>query len=81
MEFIAPDDTNAKHWSRIAVFAVRMIGGGAAVGCFLVGLWSVWGDAGRGVSLIGLGIVLGVVFGRYPAGAGAALARKKTDAG
>lgn len=81
MELITPNDTNTKHWRRIAVFAVRIAGGVAAVGCFFAGLWFVWGDPGRGVSLMALGIVLGVVFGRYPAGTAAALARKKTDAG
>ena len=81
MEIIAVNDTNPRHWSGIAAFAIRIIGGVAAVGFFLAGLWSVWGDPIQGVSLMGLGIVLGVVFGRYPAGATAALGRKKTDAG
>ena len=81
MEFIALNDRDPKQWSRIALLAIRIFGGVAAVGCFLAGLWSVWGLPGRGVSLMGLGIVLGVVFGRYPAGAKAALTRKKADAG
>jgi hypothetical protein len=81
MEFIVLNDTNAKHWSGIAVFAIRIAGGSAALGCFFAGLWSVWGNPGRGISLMALGIVLGVVFGRYPACATAALAHKKTDAG
>jgi hypothetical protein len=80
MGFIPPNDTNAKHWTGVALLAVRVAGGVAAMGCFFAGLWSVWGDPGRGVSLMGLGIFLGVVFGRYPGGA-AGLSRKKTDAG
>lgn len=75
------DDTNPRQWSGIAAFAIRIVGGVAAVGFLFAGLWSVWGDPIRGASLMGLGIVLGVVFGRYPAGAAAALRRKKIDAG
>jgi hypothetical protein len=81
MGSIALNDTKAKHWRGIVVFAIRIVGGVAAVGSFLVGLWSVWGDPGQGVSLMGLGIVLGVIFGRYPAATRAALAPKKPDAG
>ena len=67
------NDTNSTRWSGIAGFAIRLGGGVAAVGCLLAGLRSVFGDPGLGFSLMGLGIVLGVVFGRYPAGAPAAL--------
>ena len=81
MEFIALNDTDPKDWNRIALLAIRILGGVASVGCFLAGLWSVWGHPSRGVSLMGLGIVLGVVLGRYPAGAKAELTRKKADAG
>lgn len=81
MAFIALNDTDPKDWNRIALLPIRIFGGVAAVGCFLAGLWFVWGHLGRGVGLMGLGIVLGVVFGRYPAGARAALTHKKADAG
>ena len=75
MDPMARNDTNAKHRSGLVGFAMRLAGGVAAVGCFFAGLWFIFGDAGLGVSLMGLGIVLGVAFGRYPAGA-AALAKQ-----
>lgn len=80
MESIELNNTNAKHWRQVAVLAVRIVGGVAAVGCFLMGLWSVWGAPGRGASLMGLGILLGVAFGRYPQ-AEAGPTRKKADGG
>ena len=68
---MARNDTNARHGSGTVGFAMRLAGGVASVGCFFAGLWFIFGDAGLGVSLMGLGIVLGVAFGRYPAGAAA----------
>jgi hypothetical protein len=81
VEAVALNDSRAKEWRRMAVVAVRLLGGVAAVGCFLGGLWSVWGDPGPGVGLLALGLVLGVVFGRYPRAAAAADAREDPDAG
>jgi hypothetical protein len=42
-------------------------GGIAAVACLIAGIWSVFSQPARGLALIGLGIVLGVIFGRVPA--------------
>ena len=80
MESIALNKMNAKHWRRVAVLTIRIVVGVVAVGCFLMGLWSVWGAPGRGASLMGLGILLGVAFGRYPQ-AEVGPTRKKADAG
>jgi len=53
----------------VALLAIRIVAGIAAVACLLSGLWFVFGQPTKGLVLIGLGIVLGVVFGRVPAAA------------
>jgi uncharacterized RDD family membrane protein YckC len=50
--------------------AVRAAAGIAAVACLFAGLWIVFSRVTVGLGLIGLGIVLGIVFGRVPAGTG-----------
>ena len=51
----------------VALVAIRIVAGIAAVACLFSGLWFVFGQPAKGLVLIGLGIVLGVVFGRVPA--------------
>ena len=51
---------------------VRMGAGIVAVGCLLAGLWTVPGHPGRGFARMGLGIVVGVAFGRVRVSAGKA---------
>jgi hypothetical protein len=51
----------------VVLLAIRVVGGIAAVACLLSGLWFVFGQPTKGLVLIGLGIVLGIVFGRVPA--------------
>jgi hypothetical protein len=74
---IALNDTNAKNWGGILIFAIRIVGAIVAAACFVAGLWSVFSDPGRGFSLMGLGIVVGIVFGRVSASAGKAIADGK----
>jgi hypothetical protein len=52
--------------SGVALVAVRAAAGVAAVVCFFAGLWIVFSRVTLGLGLIGLGIVLGIVFGRVP---------------
>jgi hypothetical protein len=55
-----------------------LLGGSlVALASFLLGLWSVFSDPGRGLMLMGLGIVMGVSFGRVRRGAGETLADEK----
>ena len=56
--------TKARH---IVIFAMRLVGAVVAVGCFLLGLWLVFSHPGQGFMLMGVGIVVGVLFGRVPA--------------
>jgi hypothetical protein len=51
----------------VVLLAIRVAGGIAAVACLLSGLYFVFGQPTKGLALIGLGMVLGVVFGRVPA--------------
>ena len=53
--------------TKFALLAIRIVAGIAAVVCLFSGLWCVFGQPTKGLVLIGLGIVLGVVFGRVPA--------------
>lgn len=73
------NDTNQKPRGGILVLTLvtRIVVGVAAVGCFFAGLWSVFSHPSRGVMLMGLGIVLGVVFGRVPRNAGDTRVDKK----
>ena len=64
----------AKH---IVIFVSRIAGGIVAVSCFLLGLWSVWSRPGRGLMLMGLGVAVGVVFGRVPRRPNETLAGKR----
>jgi hypothetical protein len=54
---------------RYFILALHLVGAVAAVGSFLLGLWSVFSHPSRGFMLMGLGIVIGVLFGRVPRGA------------
>jgi hypothetical protein len=51
----------------VVLLAIRVAGGIGAVACLLLGLYFVFGQPTKGLALIGLGIVLGVAFGRVPA--------------
>jgi hypothetical protein len=73
----ALNDRNAKTRGGIAGFAIRAAGGVVAVGCLLAGLWSVFKQPAQGFMLMGLGIVVGIVFGRVPTGSGESLTGKK----
>lgn len=66
MTVTALNDENRKNWRGILVFAVRIAGAVVAAGCFLGGLWFVFKQPARGFLLMGLGIVVGIVFGRVP---------------
>lgn len=52
---------------RVVLVAVRAAAGIAAVACLFAGLWIAFSRVTLGLALIGLGIVLGIVFGRVPA--------------
>ena len=64
----------AKH---IVILMSRIAGGIVAVSYFLLGLWSVWSRPGRGLMLMGLGVVVGIVFGRMPSRPDETLAGKR----
>jgi hypothetical protein len=59
------------------ILALHLVGAVVAVGSFLWGLWSVFSHPSQGFTLMGLGIVIGVLFGRVPRRAGETLADKK----
>ena len=66
--------------SGVLIFSIRIACAVVAAGCFVAGLWSVFRHPGQGFLLIGLGIILGVVFGRVPGRSGETLTGGK-DAG
>ena len=73
----ALNDRNTKTWGGIFVFTIRITGAVVAAACFLSGLWSVFRQPAQGFMLMGLGIVVGIVFGRVPTGSGEAITGKK----
>jgi hypothetical protein len=62
---------------RYMILALRLVAAVVAVGAFLWGLWAVFSYPGQGFMLMGVGIVIGVLFGRVPPGAGETLADRK----
>jgi hypothetical protein len=72
------NETNASvRTARFIAFLVRIAAGIVAVGCFLAGLWSVFSHPAQGFALMGLGIVVGIAFGRVRTSAGKAHADEK----
>ena len=56
-------------------FGIRIAAGIVAVGCFLLGLYWAFRHVRQGLMLMGIGIVVGILFGRVPAKA----ARARND--
>ena len=69
-----PQPTN---WRGMLNFGIRIAAGIVAVGCFLAGLYWAFRHLSQGLMLMGIGIVVGVFFGRVPAKAAQARNSKK----
>jgi hypothetical protein len=69
-----PQPTN---WRGMLNFGIRMAAGIVAVGCFLTGLYWAFRHPSQGLLLMGIGIVVGILFGGVPARATQARNGKK----
>lgn len=71
------NEPSSVETKRYTILALRLLGAVVAVGAFFSGLWAVFRYPSQGFMLMGLGIVIGILFGRVPRSARETLADKK----